>query len=284
MKPSARSLLPVVACVFAAISLTTAPRPARADAAADDAKDSAVSVTLKLAPKEGEVHRYRSVARVSSPALGGADVEETTVARETVTKVAADGAATAETVIESRKATYNGMDAPGPDIATLPRVTATTDKAGNIVNYKLTGILPPGSSELQEALAYASSLNLPDRPLHPGDTWTAEVDNRLVKDKKVKSEFTYLGTEKVGEIEANKIKQVYAMDTPEGTLKTDFTLYLDPATGNKLKAVGTITDFPIPMLGLGTIKIEQTLVIADQDEKQPAGDKQKDTAGGKPGD
>jgi hypothetical protein len=227
-------------------------------------------VHLKLRFKEGDVHRYRSVATISSPALGDGDARESSVSRETVTRVNPDGSAVIETVLETHQVLFNGSEIPSGDVAAFPKTVITMTPAAKLSEYKLVGTWP-GGGDLQRALAAAGSMSFPDKPLRAGETWAVETDNPVVAGKKIKSAFTYVGGEVVAGNEADRIRQVFELDLPGAAtpLKADLTLFLDKETGRRVKVTGKLDDVPIPTLGAAGIRLEQTL-LAPADEKKRA--------------
>ena len=243
----------------------------------DPAAAAAAKVTLRVAFKEGQKDRYRSVATVSGAALGGGEALETLVAEETVTTVK-DKAATVETRFAEYKITFNGMDVGAPPASAFPVVAVTSDERANLSGYKIVSGAFPESLDpaVQEAMAYAATLALPEKPVAPGETWTVELDNRMVSGKKYSMTLTYVGRETLGGKMADKIKQVYAIPTADGgTLKGDMTVYLEAGTGRKLKLAGTFDGVPTKMFGALTIRVEQTLV-------EPTPDAKPDAAAAKP--
>lgn len=203
-------------------------------------------------------------------------VEEKSTNEETTT-VTKDGGVLVTTRVLSHAVTYNGMDVPGVEASAFPVIETTFDRTGTVTAYKPLGAFPaPADPKIQEALAFAGSLGLPDKPVSPGETWTLTLPNRLMAaGKTFTSTLTYVGRETVDGKPADRVRQVWAMDLPDnkGTLKGDLTLYLEAETGRKFKGAGTISGLPTDQFGPLTITLVQTLAPATPKKDEPKKDK-----------
>jgi hypothetical protein len=223
------------------------PAAAAAVAALAAVLFAAAPVTLRYVLKDGEKTRYHNTGTITGPGLGGGTVEEKSTSEETTAVKKDSGGVVVTTRILSRAVTYNGMDVPGVEASAFPLVETTLDRTGTVTAYKPLGAFPaPADPKIQETLAFAGSLGLPDKPVSPGETWTLTLPNRFIAGKTFTSTLTYVGRETVDGKPTDRVRQVWTMDLPDnkGTLKGDLTLYLEAETGRKLKATGTISGLP----------------------------------------
>jgi hypothetical protein len=102
-----------------------------------------------------------------------------------------------------------------------------------------------------------------EKPVKKDDTWQVDLENPVVKGKKVTVKATYLGTDKVDGKDLWKIKQSMEADTNSEAKKVsgEFTAWLDPEKGSTVKVEGSMKDLPISVNGAEllmsyTMKIE----------------------------
>jgi len=124
-------------------------------------------------------------------------------------------------------------------------VTLTLTRAGKILTYKPDMVNPYLPTSAEHLVAMVDRIIFPDRPVKPGDSWTTEVDNPQVKEKKVTIKTTFVGMDKAGGLDAWKVKQALEADTGAGgKLTGEATALLDPANGQIIEADETIKGIP----------------------------------------
>lgn len=235
--------------------------PLALSARADDA------VTLTRSLKEGTTAKYKSVTKIDA---NGMDVVLKRAEKITVKEIKADGQVTLVYTAGAGTLTMSGND---QDLPSEPPVTETFDKAGKMTGYKAEN--PDEqyfSVGIQNLLAISYHIILPDKPVKSGDTWETQVDNPVVKSKKITIKGTYLGTEKKDDVEMWKIKQTVEAATAEDGSKmtTEVTVYLDPKDGNEQKLTADVKGVPSNVVGVLNWKYEAVLTKDDADTKKAA--------------
>jgi len=215
---------------------------ALAAAAAGDEK----TVTLARTVKSGDVVEYKIVT--NAEVLGGEAVV-TQKSKVTVKEVKPNGDVVWVTETSEGKITFGGME---QEMPAQPPVTEIRSKTGRLVEYnrpEVQGGLT--TAELEKAMSAMSETLLPEKPVAPGETWTVELDNPAVKDKKITVKTTFVGTEKVGEADAWKVQQKAEADADDkgAKLLIETTAFLDPATGLPVKSETKVSNLPTNMFG-----------------------------------
>jgi hypothetical protein len=87
---------------------------------------------------------------------------------------------------------------------------------------------------------------LTDKEVAEGDTWETTFDNPASKDNKVKMKTTYLGAEKVGDLDLWKFKQTSeAVVNADGTkIVNESVIWMNPKDGLMEKLDGKYKDVP----------------------------------------
>lgn len=228
--------------LFAALSFTGVVLAQ--DAAKDDTPH-----TWEFQRKKGDTAKYRQKIAINGMLAGGTEikVEVKTLNKQTVEEVTDTGDATVVTTTESRSVTFNGN--PIPDDNEHPKVTQTLSKNGLVLKYTLEKG-PEGQEKLSLLGAVLSATPTPDKPVKVGDSWKTDIDNRLVTGKKVTVESTFVGTEKVLNTDALKIRIKMNVPTKadaddKATVKMDGFYYLDPKTGRLIRTQYTAENVPL---------------------------------------
>ena len=206
----------------------------------DEKKEEAKPATLAVTTKVGETLRYKTILLLNI----GAEVTVEQNRKQTVKEIKDNKEIVVLVEDEGGKFIANGAENEFP--ATSP-VTMTLDKANKVLTYKpKVEDNPYLSATTLHLLALSERIIFTDKPVKPGDSWTTEVDNPQVKGKKVKIKTTFVGSDKVGDVAAWKVKQELEADTEvvDNKLKSETTALLDSATGYLLKAEQTVSGVP----------------------------------------
>src|SRR5688572_15885983 len=220
------------------------------------------AVTLTRKFKEGDTIRFK--ATVNANVMGGEAVV-TTTSKQTVKKVNDNGEVIVSIVDEGGKLSFGGAEQELPGGA---EVVETRGKNGRITKLEFPAggqeIMTP---EIRELMSLISDVIFAEKPVKAGDAWEVEVDNPAVKGKKIAFKSTYVGTEKVGETSAWKVKQTAeALTDDKGAkLSSEYMYWLDPATGYTLKAEAKADGIPTQFgIMSWTSKVER---LKDQEKK-----------------
>jgi hypothetical protein len=197
-------------------------------------------VTIKRAPKEGQVNKYRMKAELE---YMGMEVTFDGKVQEKITKVDTDGSFTVDQSQLETKILVGGSEMPNPTSDSTPTTTVFSSN-GSVKEIKGDGINADAYR-----MATLSSFVDAGKELNVGDTWTydfkADAKTGAVA---AKGEFKYLGDEKVGETDAYKIKAVINEIEGATPASSDSTMWLDKADGRMIKMEGKWIKAPIPGL------------------------------------
>jgi hypothetical protein len=222
----------VCAIATAATIATVVPQAAYA-------QDKPVNLAYNFKAKDS----YRSKLQVNT-SVNGQDVAVTATAKTEIKEIKPNGDFVVVLTNEGGKLNLGGQEQDQP---AQPPVTATRNKYGKLVEYKAEdaamGILAP---EVQKLMAMLGEQLMTDKEVKKGDTWTTEIENPAVPDKKVSVKGTYLGTETIDGVEVWKMKQSAdaAVDKDGAKLSIDFTNWINPANGQVVKSEGTVKGLP----------------------------------------
>jgi hypothetical protein len=196
-------------------------------------------VKLARTYKANDPIQYKSVYKIS---VGGMDVVRTTVVKDTVKEIKPTGDVVLATETISDQVEIGGAPM---DIMDDP-ITTTYDKTGKITEFK--GVNAGGAigPEVLNLIAVAHNVLLTDKPVKKDDKWETEVDNPVIKGKKITLKETFLGTEKRDGKDLWKVKQTVEAPTDDagGKLVSEYTALLDPATGQLVHSEGSMKDVP----------------------------------------
>jgi hypothetical protein len=223
-------------------------------AQAATAQEKSVNLAYNYKAKD----TYRSKVTVNTNVMGQ-DVVVTGTAKTEIKEIKPNGDFVVVMTNEGGKLNIGGQEQDQP---ATPPVTTTRTKLGKLVDYKAEdaamGILAP---EVQKLMAMLGEQLLPEKEVKKGDTWTTEIENPAVKEKKVTVKGTYLGTDTIDGVELWKVKQEAdaAVDKEGGKLSIDFTNWINPANGQVVKSEGTVKDLPT-QFGPMTWTMKQELI------------------------
>jgi hypothetical protein len=218
------------------------------------AQDKSVNLAYNLKAKDS----YRSKVTVNTSVMGQ-DVVVNATAKTEIKEIKPNGDIVLVLTNEGGKLNLGGQEQDQP---AQPPITATRTKYGKLVDYKADdiamGILAP---EVQKLMAMLGEQLMTEKEVKKGDTWTNEIENPAVKEKKVTVKGTYLGTETIDGVEVWKMKQEAdaAVDKDGAKLSIDFTNWINPANGQVVKSEGTVKDLPT-QFGPMTWTMKQELI------------------------
>jgi hypothetical protein len=258
------SRLVVIGALLAAMPITL-PRLAHARVVVQ-AEEDAATHTWQLQFKKGDVLKYRTVTNITGPLpndQGDFHVDVTTLLSQEVKSLSEKGEATVVTTIQKNEATINGQKLPD-DPAQYPIITEVFSKNGLVLKHEVENA-QPGLEKFDDLTAMLSNMPTPDKPVKIGDSWKTELENRLVKGKKVTLTSTLVGKEKVGDADTFKVKvetEIPMMEDAgeKDTIKVAGTYNIDAAAGRFLRADYTVENAELPtQVGPVRVKVKQTV-------------------------
>ena len=203
---------------------------------ADDA------VTVKQVLKVGD-----SIQLKSTTSVGARDVTVVQTRKQTVKELKENGDAVFIVTPLGGKYTVNGTD---NDIPAGAPTTVTTNKYSRILTYKPDNDDNPYlSASTLHLLALVDTIIFPDKPVKAGDSWTSDLDNPAVKDKKVTIKTTFVGADKDDGKDVWKVKQTMSADTDAGKMTADTTALLDASNGQLVHAEMDVKGVPAKIGG-----------------------------------
>jgi hypothetical protein len=217
-----------------AAGLSLVALPAMAGARADDAP-----VTLRYAPKAGNSARYQTTQMTSAM---GMDIVVTVTAKRTIKEVRDDGGFAIENAPQTVKLNIGGAEQDGQ--AGPPQVQ-TYDRQGRLTDFKREQGEDIVSLDIARLLATVGMPIFSDKAVKPGGAWQVELDNPAAKGKKFTVKGTYLGMEKVGDVDCWKIRESAEAETGgDNKLTNEYTAWLNPATGQLQQLEGELKNVP----------------------------------------
>jgi hypothetical protein len=227
-------------------------------------------VTLVLTPKANAVSHHKINLAVS---LGGNEVAKVESRSKTeIKEVKKDGSFDVVASSEGGHVTSPGGE---QDIPPMPVSKFTRDKYGKLVEFTPA----PGTPEIfePEIVRLQAMLNgvlFPEKAVKAGDSWETSLDNPTAKGKKFTVKTTYVGMEKVDGVDLWKVKQTaeVTLTGKDDKLITEYTAWLDPATGDEVKADVSLKNLPAKFNGM-EITIDtigkMVAVKADKEKAEP---------------
>lgn len=266
------SLLFCGAALFA-LPLAALAQNAKPDAA-PTAKpaDAAPPVSWSLQHKKGAKNQFRGQAHlVGKTDAGAISLVVKTIQRREISKVEDTGALTWFSTELSRATTFNEQEI--SETAKRP-VTMTVTNASGLVTDLKSDIDVQGGDTIIQISGVIIATPVPPKPVKVGDSWDAQYDGALYKGKKFTVTYTYLGRETTFGINAYKLQA--KGDLPLNTSATDFakltgTLYIDPASGDAIRAVYNISNLDLNAAGSSlkvTLDSETTQIIPGVNDKK----------------
>jgi len=200
--------------------------------------------TLKLNVKEGDTFKYRMSIEID---FGGQPVFVTTTVTNKVLKVEENGNIQMESASSELTIKFGDQEIPQP---ASPPTKITYKPNGSVA--KVEG----GDAMMQQM--NASQMVYPEKPVKVGDKWSDTVKHPAGE---LKIDYEFVGVEKVGEVEALKIKTTArTVNGKEGeSYSADGFTWIDPKTGMAVKMETRIKGMQVegaPMPIDGTLKME----------------------------
>jgi len=224
---------------------------------------------LRRVFKVNDIRRYKFVMDMNAEIQMGENsmpmnMQTVLVYREKVAGIK-DGKATVHTTIESMKMYMNGQEFASPMSGDSSGVVITTivddrNKVHEIRGLDKLAIGSPGlgMGNMNIGTSFASPALFPEEEIRVGQTWQTEFPLPRAKDLKLSATQTFVGVEKVGGVDAARIKteievpyenlvaaaaslmgqQAPGMPQMTGTMKMVGFTWFDLATGNVLKMDG----------------------------------------------
>ncbi len=204
-------------------------------------------VTLKLSPKVGDVLKYHQTAKLD---FNGMEIEFSATTTHKVVKVEANGDYSTKEDLSEMK--LNGNDA--PDGAGPAGSTTTLSAKGELI--KIEG------ERVDESAYRNANLSLfvfTDKALNAGDSWSYDVkENKTTGAVAAKADYTFVGEDKVGAIEAYKIKYVNK-ETATGGASSEGFIWLRKSDNAMVKLTAKWTN--VPIAGVGPISGDVTVTL-----------------------
>jgi len=200
--------------------------------------------TLKLNVKEGDTFKYRMSMEID---FGGQPVFVTTTVTNKVVKVEENGNIQMESASSELTIKFGDQEIPQP---ASPPTKITYKPNGSVA--KVEG----GDAMMQQM--NPAQMTFPEKPVKVGDKWSETVKNAVGE---LKIDYEFVGVEKVGEVEALKIKTTArTVNGKEGeSYSADGFTWIDPKTGMAVKMETRIKGMQAegaPMPIDGTLKME----------------------------
>jgi len=196
------------------------------------AQAPAQEVLLRFTPPVGNVVRYRTVTQTWTAGMSRDTTVPTTQMTMYTTRTVTGMDGTARVVTTVVDSTKNEMPAMGPmgafaarmarDVMRGMSITQKIDERGRILSTEVT---PPQGVQGQAAQGAARNTGrigpaLPERPVHPGDTWTDTMVSSSSAGRGQQIETTILLTLKLERVEQQAGTRV-AIISMNGTVKVD---------------------------------------------------------------
>ena len=259
---------------FFSIALFGSPVISRAQDAAKEAvstvKTDGKPVSLVVAVKVGDEKRYKSVVKAIT-GMGDALLKGTQIV--TVKEISKDGNIKVETATENNTMEFGGQ--PQQDVPAEKPSSTTRDKYGKLVDFTVSeGQSQYFAPEAQKLQASLMQVILTGKEVKAGDSWETELENPMLKDKTFKVKTTYLGTEKVEDVEYWKLEQTSetVIDADGAKMTSKVTAWLNSADGSSFKKKISMKNFP--STAVGSIEFDITIsAIKKEDKKAEAKEK-----------
>lgn len=217
----------------------------------------APKVKLLMKAEAGQVVRYRSEATVTVEA-GGQKVmmEMKETEKVTFTTVAPSGEITMERESESREGTINGQKLPVPE-RDDEKATITIKPDGSLVAYKSS----EGNSDQTKMAVRIFPAGKPVFPageVGVGDKWSRDYPaNADTGGQAGKAEFELLAFEKVGGVDAVKLKMSYRETQGSPALAGTGTVWVEKSSGDTIQSDMELENVPLGPGGVASGKVHE---------------------------
>jgi len=208
--------------------------------------------SFKRTPKEGETHKYKQTGKFEA---GGMEIEYEAKSTQKVTKVEADGSYAEESTTSDVK--MNGQEPPEGAAGGGQKTTTKFSAKGEVVEIKNEQV----SAEAYRFANLAIFIS-PETDIKVGDSWSYEVkEDKKTGAAAAKATYTLTGEDKVGTVDALKLKFVIKETAADGA-SSEGTIWVSKADYTLLKTVAKWTNAPIPGAPV-TINGEMTVTLID---------------------
>jgi hypothetical protein len=218
----------------------TTPAPAAATTAAP----AADKLTLVYKAQTGQTKRVKGELNLSV-ALGANKVaiNNKQVSKITYTTIAPNGDITFDDLTESSEMTVNGRPAPNSD-SKNDTDTITIHSDGTLAAYK-SGGTDKDEDHLGTRLYTASTPVFPKKVVGVGDKWSYDYnENAALGLKKAHADFEILAAEKVGNVDAFKIKMTYAETGSTPNITASGSIWVEKLSGDTVKSEYSLQGVP----------------------------------------
>ena len=249
------------------LTLFATPAVVRADDPPVAAKADAKPVTIVRTYKVGDSLRYTILIKAS---VGGMEGTINGAQKMVVKEIKKDGSVVLTHEAEESKIEFGGNVRNQP--ATKPS-SETRDKFGKLIDYTPSeDVMSPWTPEIQKLMSSINDVIINGKEVKAGESWETELINPAVKDNTFKVKTTYVGTDKVEDVEYLKVEQNVSVDVDDtGTKMTLKSVHwLKPSDGSLFKAVTNVKNLPS---SIGSIDFDQTIKLAKPEEKKEKTDK-----------
>ena len=211
------------------IALTIACTAVNAQAPAD-------KVQLVYKAKVGEVVRHQSVGNMNMGVQGQKVVMEVKeVQKVTFTQVLPNGDLVYEQEAESSEVSFGGRKMPpNPN---KDKNTITMSKVGQLVKFEESSAEKDDQDKIDVRLFVATNIVFPDKAIGVGDKWT--IDYKANPDTGARAgrgDFEVLASEKVGDVDAFKIKMAFKESAGTPAIVANSTVWIEKTSGDGIKS------------------------------------------------
>lgn len=276
------------ACAVALLAmLLGTPRAPFAQGAATSAPPASAPPAFiwALTAKKGDVFRYKLHQMLSGVAPKGSSTEDeedfqaeiTSIIRREVITVSPEGDITFKETTEARRRTVNGRRL--KEIPSAYSVIKQTMTRSGLVRAHEVESVNAGKDRLAELSKMLSERPSPGTPIHFGETWQTDRENRVAPGTKVAYLSRLIGREKVLNRETLRVALDLEIPTvadagPLDTMRVKSFYNIDPKTGLLVRANYDVDNVEMSV-GQGSIKVTAhstiELLVAGINDKEPLG-------------
>jgi hypothetical protein len=179
------------------------------------------------------------------------------IEKSTVTEIGEGGRITSRVEGGVEEVLVNGAPMPVPPMGAPATLVTAANRA--IITFT-PGDAAAGDTSLNLRMHNSSAAIYPDKPVGVGDSWTRDIKaDAKTGVRDATAQYKVLAREKVGSIDAFKLSITFA-ETGEDGMRSSGTIWIDPVTGDELKAELDLRNVPLPGVGLANGTIRQNKV------------------------
>lgn len=214
---------------------------------APTATPAADKFTLVYKAQAGQTKRVKGELNLSAAVAGNKlALTNRQVSKISFTAVAPNGDITFEDLTESSELAVNGR--PVPDSSSKDeKDTIIIHPDGTLASYK-SGSAEKDDDHLGPRMYIAGTPVFPKNAVGVGDKWAQDYsENGTLGTRKAHADFEVLGAEKVGPIDAIKVKMTYAESGAAPNITGTGTIWVEKASGDALRSEYTVDGVPLPL-------------------------------------